>query len=375
MGGHLSALLGVGQTAEWVSRKSNLKGKVAIVTGATSGIGYETARVLCKIGCKVYMGCRSESDGEAAKKAMLTQLGDDCAGRLIVRLLDLSSMKTVKSFADHFLAAESQLDFLILNAGIFGVPRSFTKEGFEWHFGVNFLGHFYLTKLLFPLLIKNDGIVQSRIIVMTCSARRKGKLSLEDLEFKSRKYSPLKAYSQSKLALWLFAQELASRLKRDFQSSICVLAVDPGACDTKLFRNVSPFVLFTMIFSRLMMKNVGQGSATSIYACVNNRLLARSGSYLENCHIQMIQVIKSHSRLRVELWEKAETLVENMKFDSYRSTSMGPRLVSGELGMGAVSAPQLKKSPLWSAISKKVLPVVRLSEGSQQVELTDKKSL
>lgn len=371
----MSALLGVGQTAEWVSRKSNLKGKVAIVTGATSGIGYETARVLCKIGCKVYMGCKSKSQGDLAKKEMLIQLGDQYAGQLVVKLLDLSAMKTVKAFADQFLALESQLDFLILNAGTFGVPRKFTREGFEWHFGVNYLAHFYLTKLLFPLMIRQDEWVQSRIIVLTCSARRRGRLWLQDLEFKSRHYSPLKAYSQSKLALWLFVQELSSRLKKDFQSNICVLAVDPGACDTKLFRNVSPFALFTMIFSRLMMKNIGQGSATSVYACINNRLLSRSGSYMENCRVQMVQVVKSHRRLRVELWERSEGLLETMEFESYRSTSMNPKVVTGELGMNSISAPKSKKHPLWKTISTRMMPVIRMADEGQQVELVDKKAV
>lgn len=380
MGAQLSALLGIGQTAEWISRKSNLKGKVAIVTGASSGIGLETARVLCKIGAKVYMGCRDTVAGEAAKQRILVQLGPSFAENLIVKYLDLSALKTVRAFAEEFEKEEQVLDYLILNAGVSGVPRMYTKEGFEWHLGVNFLGHFYLTRWLFPLMLGNERENKAicRIVCITCSACRAGKLRMEDLHFKSRKYSPLRAYSQSKLAVWLFVQELAVRLKRDFESNISVFAVDPGACDTALFRYVSPLALFSMIFSRLMMKNVGEGAATTIFACIGKRLGNKSGSYLEHCRVHFVQKNKAHVKWRSELWEKAEEMVGNVSYDSYTADklSMGSCRGFGTTPIKKPRKPSKKKktSTLWTKIRATILPAVAMSSKTEDKELLVKKS-
>ncbi|GMH34144.1 hypothetical protein BSKO_01978 [Bryopsis sp. KO-2023] len=365
MGAHLSALFGIGHTGEWISRRCDLTGKVAIVTGANSGLGFETARILCKAGAKVYMACRDPELGDSAKKKIVDRLGDGFAENLVVRKMDLSSLETVKTFAEEFMAAEDRLDFLILNAGVMGIPgRKLTAEGLEWHFGVNFFGHFYLTKLLFRFLIERENRVPTRILVVTCSAGKQGKLKLMDLDFRSRKYYPYRAYNQSKLACWLFVQELGIRLKRDFQSEISVFAVDPGACDTQLFRNVSPFALFMMAVTRMMMKNVGKGSATIIHGCINQRISKFSGAYLENCRVTEVQKSRRHACLRQELWAKCENMLESMSFGqpvlgARRTTSVGHKKSRKRRSVG-------NNASLWDAVQRRLMPAVRFGGNSDE---------
>lgn len=371
MGAYLSALFGIGHTGEWISRRSDLSGKVAIVTGANSGLGYETSRVLCKAGAKVYMACRDPALGAVAKKKIVDQLGEEFAQNLVVKKMDLSALETVKTFADEFMATEDRVDFLILNAGVMGVPgRKLTNEGLEWHFGVNFLGHFYLTKLLFRFMVEREEKVPARILVVTCSACKKGKLKLMDLDFRTRKYSPYRAYNQSKLASWLFVQELGIRLKRDFQSRITVFAVDPGACDTQLFRNVSPFALFMMVLTRMMMKNVGKGSATIIHGCINQRIARCSGAYLENCHVSEMQKNRRHASLRQELWAKSEHMLDNMVFNQNilhhgRNGSVRERRSRKKLTR--------KARTMWDAVQSRLMPAMRLGNSDEGVELMDRK--
>ena len=140
----------------------NLTGKTAIVTGSNTGIGYETALDLYKKGAKVYVACRNE---EKAIMAIERMKADGGTGELVYEHLDLSSLASVKAFADHIIKAESRLDLLINNAGIMIPPPSKTEDGFETQFGVNFVGHFaetayYSTKNLFSYNIQGFGYIQ-----------------------------------------------------------------------------------------------------------------------------------------------------------------------------------------------------------------------
>ncbi len=202
-------------------------GRVGIVTGANSGIGYETARVLAAKGATVVMACRSQSRGEAAAAAIR---GENPKGGVQMIILDLSSLASVRAFAGEFSHAFDRLDLLINNAGVMALPkRAETADGFEMQFGTNHLGHFALTGLLFPLLARTSG---SRVVNVSSGAHRPGRIHWDDLQLK-HSYTPFGAYSQSKLANLLFTNELQRRLDKA-GSAVTATAAHPGWTATNL---------------------------------------------------------------------------------------------------------------------------------------------
>ena len=205
-----------------------LKGKVAVVTGAISGLGYFTTRELARKGAHVVLACRSREKTEIA----LRDLADDVPGAKLEFLpLDLADLADIRAFADAFRAKHPRLDILCNNAGVMALPFRQTADGFELQMGTNHLGHFALTGLLFDLLKRSTG---ARIVNVASLAHRWTRgLNLEDLHFEKARYSKWDAYSKSKLANLLFTFELDRRLKK---SGIDVLAVaaHPGYSATNL---------------------------------------------------------------------------------------------------------------------------------------------
>src|SRR5271155_1789106 len=163
-------------------------GRTAIVTGANSGLGEVTARELARVGAQVILAVRNTGKGEAAAREM--------TGDVEVRRLDLQDLASVRQFAD---GADS-VDVLVNNAGIMAVPRAVTKDGFESQIGTNHLGHFALTNLLLPKLTE-------RVVTVSSMLHWPGRINFDDLNWKTRRYSPWLAYSQSKLANLLFTSE------------------------------------------------------------------------------------------------------------------------------------------------------------------------
>ncbi len=204
-------------------------GKLSIVTGSNTGIGFETARMLALKGGRVVMACRSEEKASAAAEKIRSE---SPPGDVEVQTLDLSDLESVASFAESYSEAHDRLDHLILNAGVMVPPASKTAQGFELQFGVNHLGHFALTGRLLPLLQKTDG---ARVVVVSSTAASMGKMDFDDLHFESRGYKPWPAYGQSKLANQLFALELQRRLD-EAGSSVLVTAAHPGWTQTDLQR-------------------------------------------------------------------------------------------------------------------------------------------
>ena len=202
-------------------------GRVAIVTGANSGIGFETAKESAKKGATVVMACRNQAKGEAAADAIG---GEQPAGSVEVMALDLSSLASVRAFAAEFSAKFERLDLLINNAGVMALPKRFeTADGFEMQFGTNHLGHFALTGLLFNLLVQTP---DSRIVNVSSSAHRAGRMAWDDLQSK-KSYSPFGTYSQSKLANLLFTNELQRRLDHT-GVKVMATAAHPGWTATNL---------------------------------------------------------------------------------------------------------------------------------------------
>jgi protochlorophyllide reductase len=208
-------------------------GRVALVTGANSGLGFETARALAAKGATVVMGCRSPRKAEEARAQLLAELThpsqDDAHGPLDLLSIDLADLASVRSAAATFSERYGRLDLLINNAGVMGPPRTLTRDGFELQFGTNHLGHFALTLQLLPLLRRQEG---ARVVFVTSGAQYFGRIAFDDLQGE-RSYDRWRAYSQSKLANVMTALELQERLRAQ-GSAVLALAAHPGLACTNL---------------------------------------------------------------------------------------------------------------------------------------------
>lgn len=202
------------------------EGRVAIVTGANSGLGYYTSKGLAEKGCEVIMACRNIKKGEEARKVLLKE---NPALDLKLMELDLSDLASVGNFADAFRESHTRLDLLINNAGLMAIPLRRTAQGFEMQFGVNHLGHFALTGLLFDLLKSTE---RSRVVNVASAAHKIGEIRFDDIHWE-KGYSKWKAYGMSKLANIHFTHELADKVAAR-GIDIRVVAAHPGYSDSKL---------------------------------------------------------------------------------------------------------------------------------------------
>jgi len=188
---------------KWDSNNiSDQQGKTAIVTGATSGIGLETARVLAVKGAAVVMAVRNTAKGEAAAAKIKGENGNVT---ITVMEMDLADLASVRRFAEAFAKTHSRLDLLINNAGVMIPPLSRTADGFELQFGTNHLGHFALTGHLIEILQRTPG---SRVVNVSSMAHKFGSIDFDDLNWEKRNYKKWQAYGASKIANLYFTYEL-----------------------------------------------------------------------------------------------------------------------------------------------------------------------
>jgi NAD(P)-dependent dehydrogenase (short-subunit alcohol dehydrogenase family) len=217
-------------------------GKMVLITGANSGIGYEAARALAQHGATVVLGCRNRQKAdEAVEKIKAT----NPSGSAELLDIDLSDLESVKKAADEFLAKHDKLDILINNAGLMATPPGKTTQGFETQFGVNHLGHFAFTSHLLPTILKSG---HARIVNISSMGHRGGRMDFDDLNWEQKKYSPWRAYFQSKLANLLFTRELQRRLS-DADSEAIAVAAHPGGSNTNLGHENPGGILNTMMFA------------------------------------------------------------------------------------------------------------------------------
>jgi NAD(P)-dependent dehydrogenase (short-subunit alcohol dehydrogenase family) len=210
------------------------KGKIAIVTGANTGLGKEITIGLAKLDVKVIMACRNL---QKAKNTQLEILKEVPSADLELMELDLNSLSSVRSFAQSFCTQYQQLHLLIENAGIMIPPFIKTADGFESQFGVNYLSHFLLTNLLLPTLNQTKG---ARIATTSSVAHKTGHIDFENLNAE-KKYAKMDAYRQSKLACLMFAYELQRRLSKA-DSKVIAVSAHPGVSKTNLFYNLPRIV-------------------------------------------------------------------------------------------------------------------------------------
>jgi len=241
----------------------DLSGKVIIVTGGNSGLGYESVKAFAEKGAEVILATRSIEKGETAKQ----QIGN-VKGKIVVMQLDLMDFASVKSFADNFSKKYTHLDVLLNNAGIMTTPYFLTKDGLEAQNGTNHFGHFALTGQLFNL-IKNTP--DSRVVNVSSMAHKQGKMDFGNLLFENGKgYSPIKSYGRSKLLNLLFTYEMQRRIEAAGIKSISV-AAHPGVSNTNLARFLEDKLIFKILKPMMMpfMQSQDMGALPQIRASVD----------------------------------------------------------------------------------------------------------
>lgn len=243
----------------------SMPGRVAIVTGANTGLGFETALVFANKGIKTIMACRTEHKALDAKARITKQVpGAD----LVFMQLDLSDLDNVRSFAKRFRETYDQLDLLVLNAGIMMPPYSATKDGFESQMGANYFGHFLLTSLLIDLMPDTPA---SRVVTLSSNAHKMGtkQIQFDDLHWE-KKYSAMGAYAQTKLACLMFADALDRRLKEQGKQ-IIALSAHPGASMTDLSRYMNPVLagIFRFTIAPLFAQSSRDGALPQLQASLD----------------------------------------------------------------------------------------------------------
>jgi NAD(P)-dependent dehydrogenase (short-subunit alcohol dehydrogenase family) len=240
-------------------------GRVAIVTGANSGIGYETARALAARGARVVLACRNEAKGRDAEQRIRSE-----AASADVRFepLDLGALASVRAFAEKRIASEPRLDLLINNAGVMMPPYGRTADGFETQIGTNHLAHFALTGLLLESLRRTP---KARVVNVSSLAHFAGTIAFDDLH-SERSYGPIRAYGQSKLANLLFTRELQRRFEAAGVDALAAGA-HPGSTRTELQRHSGLMDAVVRVFSQ----QPPEGALPTLYAATAGDV--RGGEY------------------------------------------------------------------------------------------------
>ncbi len=244
----------------------DLTGRMAIVTGANSGIGYETARALALRGANVILACRNATKAQTAVDQIRSE---GPTGTAAFMELDLSSLASIRAFTEAFKAEHSRLDLLINNAGIMmPATRQTTTDGFEVQFGVNHLGHFQLTLQLLDLLKTTP---KARVVTVSSVAHQQGSINFDDLNSESS-YGRIRSYGQSKLANLLFTLELQRQLDEEGADVIAV-AAHPGWTATNLQQHVSLF----KFLNNFLAQSPEDGALPTLYAAVGDDV--KGGDY------------------------------------------------------------------------------------------------
>jgi NAD(P)-dependent dehydrogenase (short-subunit alcohol dehydrogenase family) len=264
----------MGHMTRWTAAEiADQSGRVALVTGANSGLGFVTARELARNGARVVLGSRDEARGRAAIARLVADVPN---ADVELRLLNLASLASIREFSDGIHASYPALDLLVNNAGVMAIPRRETEDGFEMQFGTNHLGHFALTGLLLPLLINQR---QARVVTVASTAHKPGSINFDDI-MHERRYSKFKVYSDSKVANLLFAFELQRRLSA-IDSPLISVAAHPGTARTNLLKpgtEGNPVLrAIETGFVRVTGQSEDQGALPQLYAAVGPDV--RGGQY------------------------------------------------------------------------------------------------
>ena len=300
----------IDSTTDEIIAGLDLAGKVVVVTGASGGLGAETARAIASTGATVVLVARSAEKLEARRSEIIESTGNASVHLQVVNLADLES---VRSGADELLRSFVSIDVLINNAGIMACPLERTLQGFESQLGVNHIAHFVFTNRLLGALKSGKG---GRIVVLTSGAHKIASVDLDDMNWESREYDKWAAYGASKTANALFATELNRRFSSEGITANCV---HPGVIMTDLSRSLTEDDFTSIATEGMKFKTVECGAATSVWAAVSPQLEGQGGYYLEDCHVG-VELPESHmlagycgyaldNVLAKQLWQKTEKLL------------------------------------------------------------------
>lgn len=273
-------------TTDQVLEGISLAGKTAVVTGASSGLGIETARALAAAGASVMMVARNPERLEAAAETLRSAVPE---GQFDTALADLADLDSIRTGCADILARCPKIHLLVNNAGVMACPLLRTAQGFEMQFGSNHLGHFLFTCLLLPAMLAaaEESEQECRIVSLSSAGHRLGAVNFEDPNYNQREYNKWEAYGQAKTANALFAVALDQRLK---SRGIRAFSVHPGVIVTDLGRHLDEQDMKDLISSlpegeEMTYKSTEQGSATSVWAATSPELEGRGGLYLEDCQV------------------------------------------------------------------------------------------
>ncbi|CAN1267454.1 Short-chain dehydrogenase TIC 32, chloroplastic [Linum perenne] len=303
-------------TAEEVTAGIDASSLTAIVTGASSGIGAETARVLALRGVSVIMGVRSMESAKRVKEEIVKEIP---SAKIDAMELDLSSLASVRKFASAFNSSGRRLNLLINNAGVMATPFTLSKDNIELQFATNHLGHFLLTSLLLENMKKTavESKKEGRIVVVASEAHRAtypNGIRFDKINDKTG-YSAYLAYGQSKLSNILHANELSRRLKEE-GANITANSLHPGIIATNLFRHMTIIsgknTLNRIVdaFGKLAFKNVQQGAATTCYVALHPQVKGISGEYFSDSNLGNTTSLGKDAALGKKLWDFSSDLVK-----------------------------------------------------------------
>ena len=255
------------------------KGRIAIVTGANSGLGYETALALAQKGLHVILACRSQDRAQTALDQIARLVP---SASLEIMLVDLSKMSSVRHFAQEYLARYDRLDLLINNAGVMMPPYQATEDGFELQMAANYFGHFLLTGMLLQRILTTP---HSRIVSLSSIAHRRGKIDFDLLQQErkgtpqeKKRYSSIESYAQSKLACLMYGLELQRRLEAAGHTQTISTIAHPGVSVTNLGQHMPSFIqkILTPIVGPLITHPPKEGAKPTLWAAVG---VAKGGDY------------------------------------------------------------------------------------------------
>jgi len=304
---------GADTTADEVLEGIDLSGRVALITGGTSGLGAETARALASRGAQVVLTARDVPKGEEVAASIRASTGNPA---VTVEELELADLASVRSFAERFNAEHDSIDILVNNAGVMACPQGTTADGFERQFGTNHLGHFLLTGLISPTLV-NGG--PARVVSVSSRGHQRSPVVFDDINYERRDYDKWTAYGQSKTANVLFAVELDRRLR---DQGVRAFGLHPGAIITELGRHMTDADREALRGSQpggqLVLKSIPAGAATQVWAATAPELDGQGGIYLEDCRISTIDAESKTHGVRpyavdpdnaARLWSVSEEMV------------------------------------------------------------------
>lgn len=261
-------------TTDEVLAGIDLHGKTAVVTGASGGLGAETARALASKGATVVLVARDQGKLQQQVDAIVAATGNAAVSLV---LMDLADLDSVRAAARKIASQHPAIHILVNNAGLMACPLARTSRGFESQFGVNHLGHFLFTTLLIPNL---QAAAPARVIALSSGGHKIANVDLQDPNWERREYDKWQAYGAAKTANALFARGLNDRFE-----GITANAVHPGVIMTDLARHLVKEDFAFMSMEGLKVKSVEQGAATSVWAATSPELEGKGGLYLEDGHI------------------------------------------------------------------------------------------